>query len=417
MSRYIEDKKKQDLNVSKIQKMHKNYYKKIRGLINFRYSFENESQFINLTNEGGSNNQNDNKNILLLMPWLTFGGAETLVFNYTNEIKDKFNFSIITGLKSDNAWNYKFREVTNHIIHLPNILNGDDYLNYVCNYIKNYNIDIIHIVHNSFSYFWLSEIRSRFPNIKVISTVFNTLADHFGNSLENSSYIDQFTSDNTLVAREYKKNNVECQVIHNGIDCVNKFNLSKYDRMGKRKELGIKEDEKAVYFIGRLSPEKNPDVFLESAKEIVRKHSKIKFFIIGDGPMRKVLEKSISEFGHKNITYLGYQTDIPQYLSTADIFVLPSKIEGFPLSNIEAMSMGVCVISSDVGGVKDAIIDGENGFLVEPNSSSALADKINFIIDNEHLLEDVSKNSRKTIEEGFSIEILASNYNDLYKNV
>ncbi|MEF3692463.1 MAG: glycosyltransferase [Candidatus Moraniibacteriota bacterium] len=362
--------------------------------------------------------QNNNKNILLLMPWLTFGGAEALVFNYAHKLKGSYNFHIITGIKSKNEWEYKFKEVTNNIYHLPNLFDvEEENLEFVLNYIETRDIKIVHIIHNSVFYEMFPHIKKKFPNIKVIVTVFNVLADHFKNSLKNVEYIDKFITDNSLVVKEYGKRGIKCEAIHNGIDCIEKFNMNNHSRLDERKKIDVKNDELAVYFIGRLSPEKNPDIFLNAAKEIVKKHSKVKFFIIGDGPMRREIEKSIGEFNHNNIKYLGYQTDIPRYLSAADVFVLPSKIEGFPLSNLEAMAMGVCVISSNVGGVSDAIEDRKNGFLVNPNSIEALVDKIEFVIKNKGMVDNISKNARKTIEEKFSIEILAKNYNNLYKNI
>lgn len=363
-----------------------------------------------------------NRQILILMPWLTFGGAETLVYNYCSRLKNDFNFSIITSLKSQNEWEYKFKEITGNIYHLPNLFQREEeYLEFMKNYIRSKKIDVIHIVHNSSFYEMLPEIKREFPRVKVISTVFNVIADHFSNSIECGDFIDVFTTDNTKVLNAYenqaKINNVKKVVICNGIDCSVKFNPATYDRSSERTKLNIKEDEFAVYFIGRLSPEKNPDVFVEAAKKVLANQSNVKFFVIGDGPMRMEIEKSINAFDNPNLAFLGYQIDIPRFLSTADIFVLPSSAEGFPLSNVEAMSMGVCVIASDVGGVSDAIKDGETGFLMQPNSSEELAEKIEFAISQKETLKNISKNARKSVEENFSIEVLAEKYKNLYKSV
>lgn len=416
-SRYIEDKKKSDANISEIKNMHKDYFKKLTHVFRYKYIFVKNSKFCNLESKIYYR-QNQGRGILLLMPWLTFGGAETLVFNYSSNLKDKYDFHIITGIKSENEWEYKFREVTENIYHLPNLFdNKEDYLDFILNYIKSRNIKIVHIIHNSVFYEMLPEIKKKFPGIKVIVTVFNVLADHFNNSLYKAKYIDRFISDNSLVVGEYKKRGFKCEAIHNGIDCVEKFNINKYDRDSERNKLNIESDDLLIYFIGRLSPEKNPDIFLKAAQRVVKKYKNAKFFIIGDGPMRSDIEKEIASSNNKNIKYLGYQTDIPRYLSAADVFVLPSKIEGFPLSNIEAMAMGVCVISSDVGGVKDAVADGKNGFLVKANSVDDLEKAIEDVIKNKDKLRTVSKEAIKTVNDNFSLEILSQKYNNLYKNI
>jgi len=426
-SRFIEDRKRSDENIKKIKKLHPNYLKKIRTMkeswISQRNIFEDDSRFINLKDANlYLQEKKDNKNILILMPWLAFGGAETLVYNFCSKIKNEFNISIMTGIKSENEWEYRFKEITDNIYHLPNLFpREDEYFEFVSSYIEGRKIDIIHIVHNGSFYGMLPELKRRFPSIKVISTVFNTVADHFDNSIKYADCIDAYTTDNTKVLDAYKKRseiaNVKKMVIHNGIDCDEKFNPFLYNRLVEREKMGIRSTDFAIYFMGRLSSEKNPDIFIEAAKKVFKKHFNIKFFVVGDGIMKDEIEKSIIKFGNDNLIYLGYQSDIPRFLSTADIFVLSSKAEGFPLSNVEAMAMGVCVIASDVGGVGDAVKDGETGFLMQPNSVEELVEKIEFAISQKEILEKISKNARKSVEENFSIEILGQKYKNLYENI
>ncbi len=422
-SRFVDDSKKINENIKKIRELHPNYSKNIKKLSNsnvsIKFEFEKGDKYSNINNSKKYLEKSEKKSILILMPWLTFGGAETLIYNYCSKINKDFNISIITGLKNDNEWEYKFKKITENIYHLPNLFeNENDYLYFIINYIKTRKIDVIHIVHNSCFYDMLPEIKKIFPDIKVISTVFNTVASHFGNSIKYKKFVNLYTTDNTKVLKAYNQqltgSNAKNIVIYNGIDCNNKFNPNLYNRLTERKKMGINDNAIAIYFIGRLSSEKNPDIFIKAAKKILEKTTGVKFFIIGDGIMRNEIEKLINKLNNKNLIYLGYQTDIPRYLSTADIFVLPSSAEGFPLSNIEAMSMGVCVIASDVGGVSDAIINGENGFLMKPNSVDELVNKIEFILNKKNILNKISKNARKSVEEKFSIEILAEKYKNLY---
>lgn len=356
------------------------------------------------------------------MPWLTFGGAETVVFNYCSRIKNLFNFSIFTGHPSSNEWEWRFKEIISNIFHLPVLFQGNREveLDFILNYIKVKKIDVVHIIHNSYFYWMVPRIKEAYPQIKIVSTAFNAIADHFMNSIEQAAFIDINTTDNTKVQHLFQQSGIsedKTVVIHNGIDCYEKFNPVNYDRKNERRKLGLENDDLAVYFIGRLSPEKNPNVFVDVAEKMLTENNRTKFFIVGDGPMKNSIEKSINAIGNKNIRYLGYQDDIPRFLSTADVFVLPSKIEGFPLSNIEAMSMGVCVISSDVGGVSDAIKDGINGFLVQPGSSQMIVDKINSILFDEELKKIISENARKSVEENFSIELLANKYKEVYSKL
>ena len=420
LSRYVEDKKREEENVRVIHSLHPNYKRAIqrrfRDAAIKRYKFERKSQFINLENPALYRKSKEKKNVLLVMPWLTFGGAEMVTYNYCSRLQDDFNLFVVTGIKSENEWEYRFKEFSDSIYHLPNIISdASQYDDFLVEFVKTRGIDVIHSVHNSVLYPMLLRIKTEFPEIRIISTVFNEHSDHFENSLENSCHIDRFVTDNAVVKRAYADQNIDnVSVIPNGIDCWKKFNPALYDRHTQRRKLGLEADDMAVFFIGRLSPEKNPDVFVRAAAMVIERCDNARFFIIGDGPMRGEIERMLSKIADSRLKFLGYQSDIPLYLCSADIFVLPSKIEGCPSSNIEAMAMGVCVISTDVGGVRDAVQDGKTGFLVSPNSAKEIADKILEVGGNAALLSLIRKNARKLVEERFSVDRLSESYRNLY---
>jgi L-malate glycosyltransferase len=173
-----------------------------------------------------------------------------------------------------------------------------------------------------------------------------------------------------------------------------------------------------VLFVGRLSPEKNPDVFIDSAKQILKNNpsQKIKFFIIGDGIMRSDIEKEISKID-SDIKYLGYQKNIAKYLSLADVFVLPSSVEGFPLSILEAMSMNLAVIASNVGAIPDVLNHRKDGFIVEPGNSLDITKIINELNDDRMLLNKVKKAARLKVVKLYSNISLKNNYKKLYEDL
>ena len=175
----------------------------------------------------------------------------------------------------------------------------------------------------------------------------------------------------------------------------------------------IKEDEVACFFIGRLSVEKNPNVVVEVAKKI----KKIKFFIVGDGPMKPQIEAS-TKIKKNNVRYLGYSDRIPEYLIAADIFLLPSSIEGFPLSLIEAMSMGVVSIASNVGAISDVIDEGKNGYIINPPGSVKEIVKILSSSSMNHKqLKQKGLLARETVENKFSLDVLRKNYINTYDEI
>ncbi len=429
-SRYVEDKTKHKNNMQKIKDLHPNYYSHIRKVHRHKYfnnkSVSKDTRLINLNNPATYLGQsNKNKNILVAVPWMTFGGAETLIVNFCKEIQDRHNISFITGLYSEHEWEYKFKEISPRVYHLANLFsdeNKDMKLEFVSNYINTRDIHVLHIIHTASVFYMLPEIRRRHPDLKIVITMFNDIVEHFEKSLSYEKYTNAYTTDNATVAAHYQKRltaNSTIKVLPNGINCYDIFNPDLYNKSNERASLGIGEQDIAVFFVGRLSVEKNPDIFLAAAQNILKSPAsdRLRFFIIGDGPMRPDVERIIKNINSKSVQYLGYQSEIAKYLSAADIFVLPSSIEGFPLSILEAMAMKVAVIASDVGAVAEVIKSGEDGFVVPAASAPAITKTIENLVNNPALIEKVKNNGRRAVEEKYSNKVLGSNYTKLYKDL
>ncbi len=346
-----------------------------------------------------------------------------MIYNFTKEIKDDYNISFVTGLVGENEWEYKFKEITPNIYHLHNLFGQDKkmYLEFISNYIKTRNIDILHIIHTNYVFEMLPELKRKHPNLKVIVTMFNDKVQYFGESLKLEKVVDYYSTDNNQVRDSYKKSleiNKNIKVIPNGIDGEKNFNSALYDKEEVRNRLRLEENDKAVFFVGRLSKEKNPDIFVETAKKFVAdKH--LKFFIIGDGPMKNEIEKSLEDKKIHNIKYLGYKKpeEVAEYLTVCDIFVLPSAIEGFPLSILEAMAMKTAVIASRIGAMPDILKDGYTGFVVTPGSSEEIAQRIQKIYKDNVRLNTIKNNARKDFEEKYSNKILKKNYEAFYREL
>jgi glycosyltransferase involved in cell wall biosynthesis len=425
-SRYVDDKDIHWNNLKIIRGLHAGYKKRIRTLQSLRNSERHvvdvESALINLKNDTDYNLLANKPNVLIAMPWMTFGGAETLIYNFCRQTKESYNISFITGLKSENQWEYKFREISENVYHLPNLFEDKElYVEFVSNYIKTRGIEILHIIHTDFLFKMLPVLKQQHPKLKVIVTMFNDrVPTYVKGVIDKQLYIDAVTSDNQKTATSFKEKlekNANLKVIPNGIDCDEDFNPLLFDRDKQREELMLEKDDLAVFFVGRLSEEKNPDVFVEAAHSVLLKNKNVKFFVIGDGPMRHDIEKQIKNTHTDKVSYLGYQSEIAQYLSAADVFVLPSSIEGFPLSILEAMAMKVVVVASSVGGVPDVVAPESNGYLVEPGSVGEIAKAITELNNDRAKLKRMKNDCRETIEKTYSHTQLGRNYKNLYKDI
>ncbi|KKQ94460.1 MAG: Glycosyl transferase family 2 [candidate division CPR2 bacterium GW2011_GWC2_39_10] len=423
-SRFKKDSKKHYENIDNLKKLHPHFISEIKKIKRKRlfkkYLITQDSALVNVSRSKQYAPRSSKKGILIAIPWMTFGGAETLIYNYCGQIKEDFDISFVTGLESKHEWEYKFKEITSNIYHLANLFDDKSlYLEFFSNYIKTRDIDVLHIIHNNFVYEFLPELKKRFPKLKIIVTLFNDFAVHFNGALDCSKYIDVFTSDNNKVVKSLKEKIPNTKkrfyVFPNATDCYGVFNPQLFNREEQRKSLNVSGDDLAVFFIGRLSSEKKPDTFLDVAGNILKKEKNIKFFMIGDGPMKESLLKKISEINDPNLTYLGYQSQIPKYLSAADVFVLPSIVEGFPLSIVEAMSMRTVVIASDVGAISDVIESGKEGFVVTPASVEEITEKILLINKDKEIMGAISDRARAAVEEKYSTVILGNNYKRLYE--
>lgn len=131
-------------------------------------------------------------------------------------------------------------------------------------------------------------------------------------------------------------------------------------------------DNRTVLYVGRLSPEKGLDLLLHACA-LMEEPSDMRLLIVGDGPCREEYERLAQELGITDRTFfLGHQSDVDSLYRGAGMLVLPSRTEGLPMTLLEAMSFGVPVIGTRVGGIPDLIRDGESGILVEPEDLIAL---------------------------------------------
>ncbi len=157
--------------------------------------------------------------------------------------------------------------------------------------------------------------------------------------------------------------------------------------------------KKQIVSVGRLNREKGHRILIEAFAKIDNKDWIL--MLIGDGVERNNLEELVGILNINNrVIFAGELADFSKELSESQIFVLPSLSEGFPNALIEAMSVPLACISSDcIAGPSDIIRDGFNGVLVKPNNVDALTSKINALIDDEVLRNQLKDNAFRIIQD------------------
>jgi len=152
--------------------------------------------------------------------------------------------------------------------------------------------------------------------------------------------------------------------------------------------------------------------------EIVKKEVPAKLILIGDGPDRTECERLARELGlEKDVIFLGKQDALPQILACADLFLIPSQSESFGLAALEAMAVGLPVISSSVGGLPEVITHNHSGFIAEIGDVKRMAKYTIDLLTNEKKYSIFSDNARATAVEKFSTEKIVPHYESYYEKV
>ncbi len=204
--------------------------------------------------------------------------------------------------------------------------------------------------------------------------------------------------------------------IPTGID-ISKFSPENADG-NLRRELGLNSDVPIVGTIAILRRKKGHHILLEAIPLILQKIPEAVFVFAGDGPQRENVLNKIKNLGLSNKVFmLGLRKDIPNLLKSIDLFVLPTLQEALGTSFIEAMAMEKPVIGTNVGGVSEVIKSGVNGYLVEPNNSSALANAIIKMLQNKERAKMMGIEGRKIVQQNFTVERMCKKMYALYSSL
>ena len=198
-------------------------------------------------------------------------------------------------------------------------------------------------------------------------------------------------------------------VIYNGVDPA-KFNLT----VAKQEEGKVK-----FIYIGRIVRSKGLFDLIKVFKEVNPEKASLE--LVGDGADFDELKGLVAGLTlEKNVTFSGklsYDEVIKKYLA-ADVFVLPTlRVEGFPMTLPEAMLSGLPVIASNLGGISDAIKDGETGFLVPPGDHKILKEKIELLTEDAILRNSLGERARQKALNDFTLEKMLDNYISTIKDV
>lgn len=203
------------------------------------------------------------------------------------------------------------------------------------------------------------------------------------------------------------------RVIHNGIPIS--AMLSRQEREAKRlrarRELDLPLDGALLVAIGNLYAVKDHATLLRAGSKL----STVRIAIAGRGEEESALRELSNELGmRERLHLLGLRDDVPRVLSAADVFVQPSRSEGLPLAVLEAMAAQVPIVATRVGGVAEAVIDGETGLLVAPGAPDELAEALRRILASPDRSWQITQAAWERARDKFSVSRMTDQYLALY---
>jgi len=203
-------------------------------------------------------------------------------------------------------------------------------------------------------------------------------------------------------------------VIGHGIEAT----PSPATREEARRALGLPPQGPLIGAVGRLSPEKGQIVLLRALPSVLAAFPQAACVLAGEGPSRAALEAETRRLGiGDRVIFLGLRRDVPMVLAGLDLFVQPSIYEGFGLSLLEAMSAGLPVVASRVGGIPEVIEDGRTGLLVPPQDPTALAGAVVRLLGDSEGARRLGESAASRARERFSLGRVAERVDALYRNI
>ena len=174
-------------------------------------------------------------------------------------------------------------------------------------------------------------------------------------------------------------------------------------------------EEKAVGMVARLEEVKDHETFLLGAKKLLDKRQDVRFYIVGDGSLRKQLEQKAAALGiREHVTFTGFLQDVEKIEAALDIAVITSRAEALCLSILESMIAGIPAVGTDSGGVAEVIRHGENGFLIPVGDSDALAERLDELLADDAKRSAFGAQAKKDAEATFLAEQMTRKIEKLY---
>lgn len=306
------------------------------------------------------------QNVLFIIPWLKIGGADKFYVDLINNLdKSKYNITVVTTEVCKYVWRQLVEDNCEYF-DMTTFLRRKDWAAFLHYIIKSRNIDLVFSTNSFYGYYVIPWLKYKFPNVIFTDYLHNAVYNwrnggYPRDSVAISKYLDcTYTCTNKLINimendMNRKAKNSKCVYI--GVDTED-FNPEKI--IIEKNDFSKYKDKKIVLFICRIDEIKRPVLMLKILEQIIQKQDDVVFFVVGDGPELDKIKKMSKKMNlENNIVFWGAKSnnETKEFYKISDLLLICSFVEGLTITAYEALSMGVPVVSADVGGQGELIND------------------------------------------------------------
>ena len=379
--------------------------------------------------------KNNKINVLFIIPWMVMGGADKFNIDFINGLdKNKYDITILTTEPGVNIFRQKYKESAT-VYDLTTFLDQKDWVSFINYIIEKNNINLIINSNSVEGYALLPYLKAKYPELPIIDYVhmeewYNRNGGYSRDSSGVESVIDKTLTCNqnstNILIDYFKRKQNEVKTVYIGVDS-DKFDPNNYNKEELLEKFEI--DKKYVIgFICRIAAQKRPMLLVEIAKKLKERRDDFVILVAGTGDLLKKLKSKVSAYGLNDyFKFIGNIEETQKFYRVCDLTLNCSIKEGLALTSYESLSMGVPVISSDVGGQKE-LINEETGVIVpllqdenDINNNKYSEEEINLYVEGiEKIinnLDNYKSKCRERVLNGFTINNMVENMNNILEDV
>ena len=352
--------------------------------------------------------------VLHVVPEFGTGGAERLVVDLlTHQDKEAFDVCAVSlYAAADTIYEQELKEKGANVIFLDKKSGPDvSIIKKIRDVIRSFQPDVIHTCRYVVRYTMIPASREKVPvRVHTVQNIAEKELSRSGQLIMKLAY-GRFGHQPVAISEEVKASidrvygNMNAPIIRNAVA------LDIFDANGTER----KPDPFVFVSVGRFMPQKNHPMLLSAFKRVLESAPTCRLQLVGDGALMEETRQKAAELNiQDNVEFTGIRKDIPDLLAAANAFVLSSDWEGLPLSLLEAMASGLPVVSTDVGGVRDAV--GDQALLVEKGDDEALANAMLQLVNDAALYKNLAAASLERVQL-FDIDTCQKAYGELYRSL